>query len=91
MADLANLSLNEAELARMQHDMDEILTHMDKLAELDTATVEPMAQVLYQAGATATLREDREIPERLVPNAEALVNSKTSGQGYFKVPRVIER
>ena len=40
------------------HDLDEILTHMDKLNELDTDNVEPMAQVLFEAEETATLRED---------------------------------
>ena len=35
---------------------------MDKLNELDTTGVEPMAQVLFDAGDTATLREDRERP-----------------------------
>jgi aspartyl-tRNA(Asn)/glutamyl-tRNA(Gln) amidotransferase subunit C len=62
---------------------------MEKLNSLDTADVEPMAQVLYEAGETATLRED---VERLpTPNAEALRNAAVSGQGYFKVPLVIER
>ena len=62
VAGLANLTLNEDEIARMAHDLDEILTHMDKLNELDTTNVEPMAQVLYEADDLATLREDRERP-----------------------------
>ena len=47
---------------RMAVDLDEILTHIDKLNELDTSAVEPMAQVLYEAEETATLREDIERP-----------------------------
>ncbi len=46
----------------MAQDLDGILTHIDKLNELDTTDVEPMAQVLFDAGETATLREDRERP-----------------------------
>jgi len=59
VADLANLALREDEVARMAQDLDGILTHIDKLNELDTTDVEPMAQVLFDAEETATLREDR--------------------------------
>ena len=54
--------MTDDELARMQADLGQILTHMDKLNELDTTNVEPMAQVLYEADETATLREDVERP-----------------------------
>ena len=47
-----------------QADLDGILTHIDKLNELDTSGVEPMAQVLYDADETATLREDVEAADR---------------------------
>ena len=62
VADLANLTLSDEEAARMRDDLGSILTHMEKLNELDTANVEPMAQVLYEAEETATLREDVERP-----------------------------
>ena len=62
VADLANLALSDDEVARMAQDLDGILTHIDKLNELDTTGVEPMAQVLFDAEETATLREDRERP-----------------------------
>jgi aspartyl-tRNA(Asn)/glutamyl-tRNA(Gln) amidotransferase subunit C len=89
VADLANLELTEAEVARMAHDLDEILTHIDKLNELDTQGIEPMAQVLYEAGETATLREDVIGPS--FDNATALANAPLAGAGFFKVPKVIER
>ena len=89
VADLANLALSDDEIQRMARDLDDILTHIDKLNELDTTNVEPMAQVLYEAEETATLREDRERPT--LSNADALANAATSGAGYFKVPKVIER
>jgi aspartyl-tRNA(Asn)/glutamyl-tRNA(Gln) amidotransferase subunit C len=89
VADLANLELTEEEIHRFSRDMDEILTHMDKLNELDTTDVEPMAQVLYDAEETATLRQDSERPALGVE--VALANAPQSGGGYFKVPKVIER
>jgi aspartyl-tRNA(Asn)/glutamyl-tRNA(Gln) amidotransferase subunit C len=89
VADLANLSLTDQEISRMAHDLDEILTHMDKLNELDTTNVEPMAQVLYEADEIATLRADVEGPT--LTNVDAVANAPLTGGGYFKVPRVIER
>lgn len=89
VADLANLRLTEDEVRRMAADLGEVLTHMEKLNELDTSTVEPMAQVLYEAAETATWREDR---ERAGLGSEvALENAPLAGAGFFKVPKVIER
>jgi aspartyl-tRNA(Asn)/glutamyl-tRNA(Gln) amidotransferase subunit C len=48
-----------------------------------------MAQVLYDAEETATLREDQERP--CLGNEAALANAPLSGSGYYKVPKVIER
>jgi aspartyl-tRNA(Asn)/glutamyl-tRNA(Gln) amidotransferase subunit C len=48
-----------------------------------------MAQVLYDAEETATLREDQERP--CLSNEAALANAPLAGSGYYKVPRVIER
>jgi aspartyl-tRNA(Asn)/glutamyl-tRNA(Gln) amidotransferase subunit C len=89
VADLANLKLSDEEVRRLRSDLDEILVHMDKLSELDTNGVEPMTQVLYDAGETATLREDIERP--VLGSEAALANAPLSGAGHFKVPRVIER
>jgi aspartyl-tRNA(Asn)/glutamyl-tRNA(Gln) amidotransferase subunit C len=89
VADLANLRLSEEEVHKMSHDLGQILTHIEQLNELNTTSVEPMAQVLYDADETATLRED--IPHACLTNAEALANAPLSGAGYFKVPKVIER
>jgi aspartyl-tRNA(Asn)/glutamyl-tRNA(Gln) amidotransferase subunit C len=62
---------------------------MDKLNELDTAGVEPMAQVLYEAEETATLRDDEE--QETFDNATALANAPLAGAGFFKVPKVVEK
>lgn len=89
VAGLANLKLTAEEVRRFGADLGEILTYMDKLNELDTGAVEPMAQVLYEAEETATLRADQ---ERAVVGAEAaLANAPLPGAGFFKVPKVIER
>ena len=89
VAELANLALRKDEVARMARDLDGILSHMDKLNQLDTTGVAPMSQVLFDAGDTATLREDHVRPS--LPNTEAVANAPVTSGGYYKVPRVIER
>ncbi|MGA8026787.1 MAG: Asp-tRNA(Asn)/Glu-tRNA(Gln) amidotransferase subunit GatC [Bryobacteraceae bacterium] len=89
VADLANLRLTDEEVERMSRDLGQILAHIEQLNELDTADVPPMAQVLFDADETATLRED--VPHTPLANQEALANAVASGAGYFKVPKVIER
>ena len=89
VAGLANLNLSDGEVKRFQADLDGILEHIAKLNEIDTSGVEPMAQVLYDAEETATLRAD--IPAPPLGNSLALANAPQPGAGYFKVPKVIER
>jgi aspartyl-tRNA(Asn)/glutamyl-tRNA(Gln) amidotransferase subunit C len=89
VAGLANLALSDVEITRLRTDLDDILAHAEKLNELDTSGVSPMAQVLYDAGDTATLREDREVPP--LGQEAALANAPRPGAGHFRVPKVIER
>ena len=89
VAGLANLTLSESEIHQYADELSNILTYVDKLNELNTTGVEPMAQVLFAAGDTASLREDVErVP---LTNAEALGNAPLATGGYYKVPKVIER
>ena len=89
VAGLANLNLTDAEVAKFQADLDDILQHIDKLNEIDTSAVEPMAQVLFESEETATLRADVPVPP--LGNQAALAGAPQPGAGYFKIPKVIER
>ncbi|PYT75032.1 MAG: Asp-tRNA(Asn)/Glu-tRNA(Gln) amidotransferase GatCAB subunit C [Acidobacteria bacterium] len=63
VAELAYLDLSDTELETYRAQIDEILEYIGKLNELDTANVEPMAQVLSDdQTADATLREDLIVP-----------------------------
>ncbi len=84
VAGLANLRLSDAEVARFQVDLDQILEHIGKLNELDTGSAAPMSQVLFEAEETATLRQDVPVPP--LGNQAALANAPDPGAGYFKVP-----
>ncbi|HEV2447267.1 MAG TPA: Asp-tRNA(Asn)/Glu-tRNA(Gln) amidotransferase subunit GatC [Candidatus Sulfopaludibacter sp.] len=89
VAALANLELSDVEVAKLRGDLDGILEHFDQLNRADTSGTEPMAQVLFEAGDTATLRADIPVPP--LGNDAALANAPQPGAGYFKVPKVIER
>lgn len=89
VAELAHLELTEEEVRRFTEELSAVLAYMDKLNELDTEGVEPMAQVLFEAEETATLRED--VERETLGSETALANAPLAGAGYFKVPRVIER
>jgi aspartyl-tRNA(Asn)/glutamyl-tRNA(Gln) amidotransferase subunit C len=90
VAELAYLDLSETELETYRAQIDEILEYIGKLNELDTANVEPMAQVLAndQSG-DATLREDIVVPCNVAP--EVLKQAPDPEPPFFRVPKVIER
>jgi aspartyl-tRNA(Asn)/glutamyl-tRNA(Gln) amidotransferase subunit C len=102
VADLANLELSEEERGRMVRDLNSILSYIDRLNELDTRKVAPMAQVSDRYGVDQSKqgserfayasRED--IPLGLrpsLPREEALGNAPESDGTFFRVPKVIER
>jgi len=91
VAELAYLELSESEVDAYQRHLDSILTYAEKLNELDTTGVEPMAQVAppgAQAAGTP-LREDVELPCRII--GEVLAGAPEATSTHFRVPKVIER
>ncbi len=89
VADLAHLDLTEDEVKKFLSQLDSILQYVQKLNELDTSGIEPMAQVTYPGSENAAFRADE--PRRTLTQDEALANAPEAGAGSFKVPRVIER
>ena len=90
VAELAYLDLSEAELETYRAQIDEILEYIGKLNELDTANVQPMAQVLTDdQTADATLREDVVVACDVA--GEILRQAPDAEEPYFRVPKVIER
>jgi aspartyl-tRNA(Asn)/glutamyl-tRNA(Gln) amidotransferase subunit C len=92
VADLANLDLTDQERKRMLRDLNSILEYIDRLNELDTANVPPMAQTVIQssaASAKSDLRPDELQP--CLPHQAALANAPDSDGEFFRVPKVIEK
>jgi aspartyl-tRNA(Asn)/glutamyl-tRNA(Gln) amidotransferase subunit C len=94
VADLANLELTDEERTRMARDLNSILDHVDRLNELDTTNVEPMAQVSNRYGVDSSYasREDElEGLRESLPQEVALANAPDTDGTFFKVPKVIEK
>lgn len=81
---LARLELLPEERERLRGDLNNILTMVEKLQELDTTDVEPL---VYINEAVNVLREDA--ISNQVSQAEALKNAPKSDGMYFRVPKVI--
>jgi aspartyl-tRNA(Asn)/glutamyl-tRNA(Gln) amidotransferase subunit C len=102
VADLANLELTEAERTNMVRDLNSILGYIDRLNELDTSKVAPMAQVSDRYGvdeskkgserfAYASREDILEGLRKSLPQAVALENAPDSDGTFFRVPKVIEK
>jgi len=85
VARLARLELGPAEERRLQADMSEMLGYVDKLNELDTASVVPTAQV----GEPGTAAREDAVTNRAAADA-MLANAPARDGFFFKVPKIIE-
>ena len=85
IAKLARLKFNDEELEKYTHDLNEILTYVEKLNELDTKNIEPLS---HPVEGSNVFRND-ELNES-IPNEEAIKNAPASDDNFFKVPKVIK-
>jgi aspartyl-tRNA(Asn)/glutamyl-tRNA(Gln) amidotransferase subunit C len=83
VAKLARLRLEQDEVARMTGELAKILTHIDKMSELDVADVPPTAHVLDVVNVT---RPDK--PRASLSRADALRNAPSVSDDCFRVPRM---
>ena len=107
VADLANLELTEEERARMLRDLNSILEYVERLGELETDKVPPMAQVSDRYGKDKdrgaepphgsgrfayAIREDvKDGLRKSLPHDLAVKNAPDTDGTFFEVPKVIER
>ena len=84
VATLARLSLSPDEIELFTRQLNDILAYVEKLQELDTAGVKPLAHVIPMFNV---FRKD-EVTECLEREA-ALDNAPAREEGTFLVPRII--
>ena len=83
---LAYLEFEDEEKEKIRQDLEQILTFVEKLNELDTSNVEPL---VYLSENSNPGREDK--VKQTISNSEALLNAPSSEDRFFKVPRVINK
>jgi aspartyl-tRNA(Asn)/glutamyl-tRNA(Gln) amidotransferase subunit C len=82
---LARLELSEEERSSLQEDLNNILTMVEKLRELDTSDVEPL---VYLNEDVNVWREDQ--VQNQVNHEAALLNAPQQDGTFFMVPKVID-
>jgi aspartyl-tRNA(Asn)/glutamyl-tRNA(Gln) amidotransferase subunit C len=85
VAELARLELTAVEQEQFITQLNNILTYIQKLNELDTTGVEPTSHVIPMSNV---LREDEVRPS--LERDLVLQNAPEESHFFFKVPRIIE-
>lgn len=81
VARLARLELTDEEVGRMSEELSHVLTHIEKIGELDLAGVAPTTHVVAVSNA---LRPDVVSPS--LPRDVALASAPAVADGGFLVP-----
>jgi aspartyl-tRNA(Asn)/glutamyl-tRNA(Gln) amidotransferase subunit C len=84
-AQLARLNLSEAEIAKFQAQLSQVLEYVEKLRQVDVTGVEPTA---HANAVFNVFREDT--PRDWFTAEEALANAPRAANQLFIVPKVIE-
>lgn len=84
VADLARLTLNPEEVDLFTRQLNDILNYVEKLQEVDTAGVSPLA---HPVPIFNVFREDEVAPG--LSRDEGLANAPAPEEGTFSVPRII--
>ncbi len=86
LAKLSHLSFSEQEKKDIKADLQEMISFIEKLKEVNTEGVEPL---LHMSTNVNVLRDD--IVQGSVSREEAIKNAPETDGTYFKVPKVIKK
>ncbi|MEN9440891.1 MAG: hypothetical protein RLZ33_967 [Bacteroidota bacterium] len=86
IAHLARLEFEGDKKQAILNDMENIISFMDKLSEVDTDNVEPL---IFMNDEYNKLRED--VAQVTVTQDEALRNAPKKDSDYFRIPKVLDK
>jgi aspartyl-tRNA(Asn)/glutamyl-tRNA(Gln) amidotransferase subunit C len=86
IANLSRLKYDDKELENFTHQLNDILSYMEKLNELDTENVEPLAHPIEN---TNVFRDD--VVKESIDRELALKNAPDKTDEFFVVPKVINQ
>ena len=84
LAHLSRLKFNDDEKAEIKHDLQRMISFVEKLNELDLKDVEPL---IHMSEEVNVLREDE--VKGSVSREDGLKNAPLHDDQFFKVPKVI--
>lgn len=82
---LSRLEVQDEDLESVGKQLNDILTYMELIGQVDISDVEPTAHAVSMFNV---MRED--VPQPSMSNEDALQNAPEQEDGYFKVPKVIQ-
>ena len=85
IAKLARIKLSEEEARDLLKDMNSILDWVDQLNEVNTDSIEPLANI-----SSSILPKRKDESRDVNSSDEILQNSPDKLEGYFAVPKVVE-
>lgn len=85
IAHLARLEVRPEEEAAILDSLNEVLTWMEQLNELDTTGVEPLTHISEEQNV---MRDD--VVGQHLPREQALSNAPQQDGTFFQVPKVLE-
>ncbi|OGH16813.1 MAG: hypothetical protein A3C30_00065 [Candidatus Levybacteria bacterium RIFCSPHIGHO2_02_FULL_40_18] len=85
IAKLANLKLKDEDLPRLETQLNEIVSYVEKLNEVNTKNIEITSQV---TGLENVTREDTPAPS--LTQEEVLSGTRSKHNGLFKVGAILE-
>ena len=88
VAKLANIPITETEAEELASAFSKTLTVIDELQKLSVDDIEPTHQV---TGLTNVTRDDVIEEDKMFTQEQALANAHKTHQGYFVVPRILEK
>jgi len=86
LENLAQLELSDSEREKIRKDLNDILTMVEKLKEVDTQGVEPLVY-LNQEGNVWREDQAEQIPGI---REKAMQNAPDADEQFFKVPKVLD-
>lgn len=86
LAKLSHLSFTDEERKEIKSDLQEMISFIEKLNELDTTGVTPL---LHMSSNVNILRDD--VVQGSISREEALKNAPATDGTFFKVPKVIKK
>lgn len=85
VAHLARLHLSEAEVGRLQAQLEDIVGYVHKIGDLDVSRIEPTSHTRL---VTNVFREDAVKPG--LPHEAVMANAPAGRDGQFVVPKIVE-